>query len=68
VGAVALAAHVQQRLGAGFGQPSSDGRYTLEAVYCLGNCACGPSLVLDGKLHSAVTPACFDELLQECAS
>ncbi len=28
---------------------ASDGRVEVEAVYCLGNCACGPSAELDGR-------------------
>jgi formate dehydrogenase subunit gamma len=64
VGARGLEAHVKQRLGIDFGQRSSDGNFGLEAVYCLGNCARGPSLLIDGQLHSDVTPASFDALLQ----
>jgi formate dehydrogenase iron-sulfur subunit len=61
-GAVALERHVKQRLGVDFHQTTADGRYTLEPVYCLGNCACGPSLMLDQELHAQVTPAAFDKL------
>jgi formate dehydrogenase subunit gamma len=67
VGARRLEAHVKERLGIDFGQCSSDGNFALEAVYCLGNCACGPSLLIDGQLHSDVTPAHFDALLQDSA-
>ncbi|MGH7914360.1 MAG: NAD(P)H-dependent oxidoreductase subunit E, partial [Candidatus Binataceae bacterium] len=38
LGAVALAEHVRGRLGVGFGETTPDGDFTLEAVYCLGNC------------------------------
>jgi formate dehydrogenase subunit gamma len=65
VGAHALAAHAVQRLGIGFGQHSSDGMFALDPVYCLGNCACGPSLTLDGTLHSEVTPERFDALVRD---
>src|SRR5579871_3815336 len=41
-GAVALAEHVSRRLGTGFGETTSDGEFTLEPVYCLGNCGCSP--------------------------
>jgi formate dehydrogenase subunit gamma len=63
VGAAALEAHAKRRLGADFHGTSADGRYTLEPVYCLGNCACGPSLMIDRELHARVTPARFDELV-----
>ena len=63
VGAVALERHVIERLGVDFHGTTADGRYTLEPVYCLGNCACGPSLLLDETLHANVTPESFDALV-----
>jgi formate dehydrogenase subunit gamma len=58
-----LAAHAFERLGIGFHETSGDGRFSLEPVYCLGNCACAPALMLDGQLHGRVTNARLDELL-----
>ncbi len=63
VGAVQLEAHAKRALGTEFHGTSADGRYTLEAVYCLGNCACGPSLMIDRELHAHVTAERFDELI-----
>jgi formate dehydrogenase subunit gamma len=63
MGADALADHAKSRLGIDFKQTTADGRYTLEPVYCLGNCACSPALMLDGELHGRVTPERFDELI-----
>jgi formate dehydrogenase subunit gamma len=63
--AVQLAEHVQQRLDIGFHQTSADGRFSLEPVYCLGNCACSPAMMVDGHLYGRVSPARFDELLAE---
>ena len=48
-------AHAKQRLNADFHETSADGRYTLEPVYCLGNCALGPSAMVDGELRGRVT-------------
>jgi len=56
-------AHAKARLNAHFHATSADGRYTLEPVYCLGNCACAPSAMIDGKLHGRVTPQRFDQLI-----
>jgi formate dehydrogenase subunit gamma len=56
-------AHARERLNADFHETSADGRYTLEPVYCLGNCACGPSAMIDGKLYGRVTPKRFDQLV-----
>ena len=61
-GGAGLEAHAQQRLGIGFDETSADGEVTLEAVYCLGNCATGPSVRVDGRMHSHVTPGRFDAL------
>jgi formate dehydrogenase subunit gamma len=65
MGAVALAEHVRGRLGVGFGETTRDGDFTLEAVYCLGNCGCSPAMVLNDELYGRVSPARFDELLAE---
>jgi formate dehydrogenase subunit gamma len=68
VGAAALEAHAQRALGIGLHGTCTDGSYTLEPVYCLGNCATGPSIMIDGQLHSRVTPERFDELVRAGAS
>jgi len=65
MGAVALAEHVCGRLGVGFGETTSDGEFTLDAVYCLGNCGCSPAMLLNDELYGRVSPARFDELLAE---
>ena len=44
-----VCAHAEQRLGIKFGETSADGSYTLEAVYCLGNCALSPAMMIDGQ-------------------
>jgi formate dehydrogenase subunit gamma len=63
VGATSLEAHAKRALGIDFHGTSGDGRYTLEPVYCLGNCATGPSLMIDRELHGRMTPERFDELI-----
>jgi formate dehydrogenase subunit gamma len=60
---VALAEHVKHRLGCEFGATSADGAFTLEPVYCLGNCACSPAVVINGELFGRVTPERFDAVL-----
>jgi formate dehydrogenase subunit gamma len=61
----ALEEFVRSRLRIGFGENTPDGRVTLEAVYCLGNCACAPSLMVNGELHGRVTPERIGELARE---
>jgi formate dehydrogenase subunit gamma len=61
----ATEAHVKRRLGIDYHGTSADGNFTLEAAYCLGNCAAGPSVMIDDKLYGRVTPERFDELARE---
>ncbi len=63
VGAVALEAHAKRSLGVDFHGTTADGAITLEPVYCLGNCALGPSLMIDDRLQGRVTPQRFDALV-----
>ena len=46
---------------------AEDGRLTLEPVYCLGNCALSPAVMLDGALHGRVSAASLDRLLDVSA-
>lgn len=63
VGAAQLEAHAKQTLGVEFHGTTSDGAVTLEPVYCLGNCALGPSVMIDHQLCGRVTPSRFDQLV-----
>ncbi len=63
-----LADHVRSRLGVDMGETTADGAFTLKAVYCLGNCALGPSVMIDGALHARVDADRFDALLAEATS
>jgi formate dehydrogenase subunit gamma len=65
VGGEALAAHARRRLGVDFHETTPDGRFSLEPVYCLGNCACSPAVMIDGRLHGRVSPERFDTLLAD---
>ena len=58
-------AHARQRLGVDYGGTTPDGEFTLEAVYCLGNCAAGPSVMVDDKLYGRVTPERLDTVLDD---
>jgi formate dehydrogenase subunit gamma len=69
MGAEALTAHARQRLGIDFHETTSNGRFSLEPIYCLGNCACSPAVMIDGRLYGRVTAERFDQLIaQESAA
>ena len=63
VGAEQLTTDIKQQLGCGFHETSTDGNFTLEPVYCLGNCALSPAVMLDGRLHGRVTSERIDAIL-----
>jgi formate dehydrogenase subunit gamma len=60
VGARGLERHATAALGVAFGETTADGAITLEPVYCLGNCAAGPSMMVDGEPIGRVDEAAFD--------
>ena len=51
LGAEELLAALERALGIGVGETTADGAVTLDQVFCLGNCALGPSGQLDGRVH-----------------
>lgn len=63
MGGAALEAHAKEVLGVDYGGTTADGEFSLAPVFCLGNCACSPSLMLDGQLHSRVDAGAFDALI-----
>ncbi len=63
MGGVALAEHIKRRLRCDFGSTSNDGVFSLEPVYCLGNCACSPAVTINGQLVGRVTPERFDAMV-----
>ena len=67
MGADDLVEHAKRRLGVNFHETTADGAFSLEPVFCLGNCACSPAAMIDGRLYGRVTPERFDELVAEKA-
>ena len=63
MGSAQLEKHAQARLGVAYGETTPDGRFTLEPVYCLGNCACSPSIRVDDRVHARVSPEVFDQIV-----
>jgi formate dehydrogenase subunit gamma len=61
VGSRELTAHAERTLGLELNGTNDD--ITLEPIYCLGNCACSPAVMIDGRTYGRVTDARFDELV-----
>ncbi|MBH97909.1 MAG: formate dehydrogenase subunit gamma [Rhodospirillaceae bacterium] len=65
MGARKLEEYAKEKLGVDFHETTSDGRFSLEPVYCLGNCACSPAVMIDDFVYGRVTPERFDSLIDE---
>ncbi len=65
VGADRVASHARAALGIEWHQTTPDGAVTLEPVFCLGLCACGPAALLDGRVVGQVNEAKLDRLIAE---
>jgi formate dehydrogenase subunit gamma len=55
VGGDALAEAVKAKLGLDWHQTAADGSVTLEPVFCLGLCACGPAAMVGDRLVGRAT-------------
>lgn len=56
----------QDRLGVGWHETTADGAVTLEPVYCLGLCACGPAALVDGEVVGRMDRAKLDAIVARC--
>lgn len=64
MGTEALAQHIEAHTSCRFdAEHRHDATVELESVYCLGQCALSPAMMLNGTLHAKVTPQKFDALL-----
>ena len=62
MGSRELTEHARGTLSLDINESSDD--ITLEPVYCLGNCACAPAVMIDGKTHGRVDTGRFDQLVE----
>jgi len=63
MGSRELSAHAESALGVKMDQSTED--LTLEPVYCLGNCACSPAVMVDGDTFGRVNNARFDSIVEQ---
>jgi len=64
-GAPAVLDEVRRQLGVEPGNTTDDMRFTLETVNCLGACALGPIMVIDGKYHGQMSPRKAKKILKK---
>ncbi len=55
-----LEEHVKAKLDIDFHETTADGKFSLEPVYCLGNCACSPAMQIGKEIYGRVTADSFD--------
>ncbi len=55
---------VQDLIGISPGETGSDSKFSLETVNCLGCCAAGPVMVVDGKYHSKIAATAAENVLK----
>ncbi|MFI3187181.1 MAG: formate dehydrogenase subunit gamma [Methylococcaceae bacterium] len=65
MGGKQLEEHVKTRLGIDFHETTADGKFSLEPVYCLGNCACSPAMQIGKDIYGRVSEDSFDNLLND---
>jgi NADH-quinone oxidoreductase E subunit len=64
-GAVRIMEEIERSLSIKSGETSTDGKFSLESVNCLGACALGPIMVLNKEYNGHITPAKVEKIFQE---
>lgn len=65
MGCTSLEAHAKKTLGIDYHGTTADGQFSLEAVYCLGNCALSPAIRVNDDIVGRVSTERFDEVIAE---
>ena len=68
MGANELVGMIERYLKVKLGQTTADGAITVEAAYCLGNCALSPAIMVDEQLVGRVDARKFEKIVAECRS
>lgn len=68
MGSEALEAHAKKCLNVDYHETTADAAITLEPVYCLGNCALSPAVMLDGEVYGRVSTADLEALVKEASA
>lgn len=57
--------HLQDRLGIQYGQTTSDGKFTLLPMVCLGTCDHAPAMMVGEELYRDLSPEKVDQILEK---
>lgn len=58
-----LTEQIKSALAIDFHETTADGQFTLEPVYCLGNCACSPAVMIGDVTYGRIDADRFDVVL-----
>ena len=64
-GAVKISEALQASMGAGDGQTTADGKFTVESVACLGCCSLAPVMMIDNETYGRLTPDSSQKAVKE---
>lgn len=65
MGSAALTEHAKCMLNIDFHETTANREFSLEPVYCLGNCACSPAVMIDDEVYGRVTSERLGQLLNQ---
>jgi formate dehydrogenase subunit gamma len=68
MGSEKLEADIKAKLGIDYHETTADGKVTLLPVYCLGNCACSPAVMMDDDVYGRVDMEQVEELVSEVSN
>ena len=64
-GAPLIVDTIERELGIKAGETTADGEYTLDVVNCVGACALGPLVTVDGEFHGKMTQKSIKKLMKK---
>lgn len=64
-GATGVMQEVEQQLGIKAGQTTRNGKFSIDALRCIGACSQAPVVMIDGKVHGKITRKGVAKLLRE---
>jgi formate dehydrogenase subunit gamma len=60
-----LEEYIKNSLGIDYHETTQDGKFSLEPVYCLGNCACSPAIQIGHEVYGRVSVGDFNSIINE---
>lgn len=64
-GSTGIMQEVEQQLGIKAGQTTRNGKFSIDALRCIGACSQAPVVMIDGKVHGKMTRKGVAKLLRE---